>query len=202
MRVILVSIIIIAFNTVYAKDFGVKGPVYPIIETSLLEHIYNKLNEFKANGKLKKLNQEFKENVEKSVITPVGIQLSPAVKHRVRLFDPSITLKNDIRTHDAKLIAKKGTKINPLSYVSLTKKLIFINANRAKEIEFAKGEIEKNTSSKIILINGNVKSANQAIQKAVYFDQEAKLVSRFGLEYTPSVIEQEGTRLKISEVVV
>jgi conjugal transfer pilus assembly protein TraW len=111
-------------------------------------------------------------------------------------------LDKDIKNHEGRLIASKGTVVNPLSYVTLSKQLIFINADRASELEFAKAKIKDTFNNKIILVNGNVKEANQVIGAPVYFDQAARLINRFGLEYTPSVVEQNGNMLKITEVVL
>ncbi|MBP9777690.1 MAG: hypothetical protein KBD25_00745, partial [Rickettsiaceae bacterium] len=123
-------------------------------------------------------------------------------KVRIRNYDPSLTLDKDIRNHEGRLIASKGTVVNPLSYVALSKQLIFINADRPSELEFAKTKLKDNFNNKIILVNGNVKEANQVIGAPVYFDQAARLINRFGLEYTPTVVEQNGDKLKITEVVL
>ena len=44
-------------------------------------------------------------------------------------FDPSIVLDHDITTPEGKLIAKSGTRVNPLIYISLSKSLIFYNGD-------------------------------------------------------------------------
>jgi conjugal transfer pilus assembly protein TraW len=185
-----------------AKDFGQRGQVYPIIETNFLDYIYQRLKTYQDTGKLAEIKVMMQNKVEQTVVRPRGINLMPAVKVRVRNYDPSLMLDKDIKNHEGRLIASKGTVVNPLSYVTLSKQLIFINADRASELEFAKAKIKDTFNNKIILVNGNVKEANQVIGAPVYFDQAARLINRFGLEYTPSVVEQNGNMLKITEVVL
>ncbi len=200
MRIIYLLVFIILSMPLLAKDFGQRGQVYPIIETNFLDYIYQKLKIYQNTGKLDDLKIMMQQKVEQAVIRPRGINLMPAAKLRARDFDPSLILDKDIKNHEGRLIASKGTVVNPLSYVTLSKQLIFINADRARELEFAKAKLKENINNKIILVNGNVKEANQIIGVPVYFDQTGRLINRFKLEFTPSVVEQSGDKLKITEV--
>lgn len=202
MKLIYLLLFMIISMPLLAKDFGQRGQVYPIIETNFLDYIYQRLKTYQNTGKLAELKIMMQEKVEQTVIRPRGINLMSAVKVRIRNYDPSLTLDKDIRNHEGRLIASKGTVVNPLSYVALSKQLIFINADRPSELEFAKTKLKDNFNNKIILVNGNVKEANQVIGAPVYFDQAARLINRFGLEYTPTVVEQNGDKLKITEVVL
>ena len=184
----------------YSKDFGAMGPVYPIMEVNFLDFIYQKLKIKSKTGELRTLQLKMQNEVVKSTLRPQSAHLLPAITNRTRHFDPSLTLNKDIRTTDGKLIAIRGTKINPLAYRALSKELVFINSDNKQELEFAKNKLQENSSNKIILVNGNVKDANIYLGAAVYFDQAARLVTRFNLKYTPSVIKQEHLMLKITEV--
>ena len=44
---------------VFAKDLGMRGHVYPVIEGNLIELIQNRLQMFQENGKLKELEQKW-----------------------------------------------------------------------------------------------------------------------------------------------
>lgn len=202
MRLIYLLLFMIISTPLWAKDFGQRGQVYPIIETNFLDYIYQRLKFYQDTGKLTELKVMMQQKVEQAAIRPIGINLMPALKLRIRDFDPSLILDKDIRNHEGRLIASNGTVVNPLSYVALSKQLIFINADRTNELEFAKAKLKENINNKIILINGNVKEANQVIGTPVYFDQAGRLVNRFKLEFTPSVVEQSKNKLKITEVVL
>ncbi len=185
---------------VYAKDFGHRGQTYPIIEQNLMEVIYQKLTMYKKTGQLDTMQKDFQAQVERTTVRPNGSELKKALSTKVRFFDPSLTLQKVIKNHKGEIIADKGKSVNPLDYIQLSKELVFINADRVEELEFAAKKLKSNADNKIILVNGNIKEANKFLNNPVYFDQSARLINRFNLEVTPTVISQEGKLLKISEV--
>ncbi len=185
---------------IYAKDFGHRGQTYPINEQNLLEVIYQKLTMYKKTGQLDKIKKDFQAQVERTAIRPNGSELKKALSTKVSFFDPSLTLQKTIKDHKGEIIADKGKSVNPLDYIQLSKELIFINADRVEELEFAAKKLKNNADNKIILVNGNIKNANKFLNNPVYFDQSARLINRFNLQATPSVISQEGKLLKITEV--
>nr|MBP9778933.1 hypothetical protein [Rickettsiaceae bacterium] len=120
MKLIYLLLFMIISMPLLAKDFGQRGQVYPIIETNFLDYIYQRLKTYQNTGKLAELKIMMQEKVEQTVIRPRGINLMSAVKVRIRNYDPSLTLDKDIRNHEGRLIASKGTVVNPLSYVALS----------------------------------------------------------------------------------
>ena len=203
MRTALIMMVILV-NPIYltAKDLGDYGPTYPILETNLLEFIFSKLNALSKEGKLSELKNEFVQNVERSAARPKGVDLPQALKSHIRAFDPSVTLQKDIKNNEGRIVAPKGSFVNPLKYIKLSKRLVFINGNRENEISFAKDNIKKNPGDKIILVNGDVKEVNFKVGLPVYFDQESRLINRFGILFTPTVVEQQDDVLLIKEVVI
>lgn len=197
---LIITIMLCLTGHVFAKDFGQKGKVYPIVEVNLLEHIYKKLNKYNSEGRIDELQKEFAEKVKKSIERPSGNNIPSAIKNRTWTYDPSLELTQNIYNDKSEVIARSGDKVNPLQHVTLTKELIFINADIEKQINFAKKKINQNQANKIILVNGSISDTNQKLNKGVYFDQEAKLIQRFGISRTPAVVKQEGTVLRVSEV--
>ena len=185
---------------IYSKDLGQFGVVYPIKEKSLLELIYQKLEMHKKTGDIEKLQEEFRNKVIKSIEKPLGSTIWSAKQSRKWLFDPSLTLKKDISNHEGLVIAKAGTKVNPLKYVKMSKDLIFINGDIKKEINFAKNKLKENINNKIIIVNGNIKDVNKELNHAVYFDQESKLILKFGIEHTQATVSQKEEFLEIREI--
>lgn len=186
----------------FAVDFGVKGQTYSIVETNLLDFIYEKLNQYNKEGRVKDLQKKFILKVKSSIYRPKGQKLGKAIENKVFYFDPTLELKKDISNEKGQIIAKAGTRINPLDIIGLSKKLIFINGDIKTEIVYAKNILANNGNTKIILVQGNIYDVNSMVGTPVYFDQEQRLINRFGIKRTPSVIEQEGKLLKISEVVI
>lgn len=198
---LLISLLLIQIPyTMYAYDFGQRGQVYPIIETNFLDVIYNKLNKYKEEGRLDELNKEFTERVKKSIYRPKSSNIGQAVANRTFYFDPTLELEKDIKNENGNIIAKAGTKVNPLNMVRLSKKLLFINGDIQKEVEYARTMLRSEASTKVILVGGSVYETNRILGVQVYFDQEQRLINRFGLKFTPSVVQQEDKYLKINEV--
>lgn len=200
-RCLLISLLFIHMPyTIYAYDFGQRGQVYSIIETNFLDVIYNKLHKYKEEGRLDELNKEFTEKVKKSIYRPKSSNIGPALANRMFYFDPTLELEKDIKNENGDIIAKSGTKVNPLNMVRLSKKLLFINGDIQKEVEYARTMLTSEASTKVILVGGSVYETNRSLGVQVYFDQEQRLINRFGLKFTPSVVQQEDKYLKINEV--
>lgn len=184
----------------HAKDFGVVGHSYEIIEQDIIEYIKAKL----VNQDLEALNQEMQEKVKARISRPepvVGI--TDARENREEYtFDPTFVLREDIRDHKGQLIHVKGTEINPLSRLPLGKVLIFINGENEKQVEYAFAEYKaQNDKAKIILTSGSPTKLQKAHKDIwIYFDQFGALTKKLGIKAVPAVVKQEGIKLKINEV--
>ena len=77
--------------------------------------------------------------------------------------------------------------------------LIFIDGRDEAQLAFALGRPSPKT---IILTGGNPQALMETHGHRMYFDQKGVLTRRFGLTALPSVISQDGLRLRIDEVVV
>lgn len=200
LRIIIMVMFGLSTVNLWAKDLGTVGPTYKISETNLLQYIYNKLNQIKKEGKLEELQQEYTKQIQKQIERPVGRNIRPAIKNRQWIFDPSIVLPKDIYDDNGNVVAKKGTIINPLTHITLSKDLLFINADLDKELDFAKLILKDKPTTKIILVNGNILETNKKLKLPVYFDQAARLSTRFGINNTPAIVNQLGSNLEIREV--
>ena len=181
-----------------AKDLGVRGAVWPVEEPDLLDEIEKRLGNMKASGELARMRREAVESARERIEAPPRVAgIRPARFIRIRRFDPSVTIERDIFTHDGKLIAARGTRINPLEKHPLTRDLLFIDATRPVEVEWA---IAREKPSVIVLLAGRPLELMRAHGRAFFFDQGGRLARRFGLAATPSLIEAEGSFLRITEV--
>ncbi|CAM4391210.1 MAG: hypothetical protein LEGION0398_MBIBDBAK_00172 [Legionellaceae bacterium] len=181
---------------------GTYGDFYPITEDDFLSVIEQGLKKRQANGEIEKINQAFEARAKAHSIRPVSVLgLTETKKPRQFLFDPSITLTHDILDTTGKVVAKKGTQVNPLNLVHLSKALLFFDGDKKSHVEWAKKKIlELKGNVKLILVNGAVDVAVKQQQKPVYFDQEGRLTTRFGITHVPAIVKQEGQLLKVREV--
>jgi conjugal transfer pilus assembly protein TraW len=173
-RTVFLAAALLLSVTARAQDLGVIGPVYPIAEPSLLEVILSKLREADANGVMARLQRDTQVNVKRSIEQPAPVTgITRTTKARSFYYDPSIVAPYAITDAEGKVIVAPGTKVNPLDTVSLSKRLLFIDARDAAQIGRARGILDEHGGKvKVIL----------------------------GIRHVPALVTQEGRRLRIDEI--
>ena len=181
-----------------AKDLGVRGAVWPVAEPDLLAQIEARLGEMEASGEMARMRGEAAEHARQRIEAPGRVEgIEAARVRRTRLFDPSITLDRDVRTADGALIAARGARVNPLDAQPLTRDLLFIDGARPVEVAWALGH---ERPARIVLVAGRPLDLMRTHGRPFFFDQGGRLSKRLGLRATPSVVEAEGSALRITEV--
>ena len=183
-----------------AKDLGVRGATWPVAEPDLLAQIEARLVEMERSGALARFEEEARERARRSLEGPVPVPgIAPATERRHRLFDPAIVVERDIRTSEGVLIAAAGTRVNPLEQIQLARELLFVDGRREAEIAWA---LAHERPSKIVLLAGRPLELMRQHRRPFFFDQGGRFAARFGLRFTPSLVEQAGSRLRITEIPV
>ena len=181
-----------------AKDLGVRGATWPVTEPDLLAQIEARLVEMEGSGELARLEQDARANARTKLEQPDPVAgIAPAREERSRLWDPAVTVARDIRTSDGVLIAAAGTRVNPLARMTLVRDLLFVDGRRAAEIAWA---LAHERPAKIVLLAGRPLELMRLHRMPFFFDQGGRLATRFGLRFTPSLVEQAGSWLRITEV--
>ena len=182
---------------VSAKDLGVLGETWRIEEPDLLVQVETALTELERSGELARLNDEARARARERLEAPPAVPgIAPARASRTWLFDPAITVTEDILGPDGAVIAAAGTRIEPLAHRPLTQHLLFIDGTRPVEVEWALAQV---APTRIVLLAGRPFDLARTHGRAFYFDQAGTLAERFGLSATPSRLNQEGLKLRITE---
>ena len=188
------------FASASAKDLGVRGATWPVAEPDLLEEIEARLLEMQRSGALARSEAEARERARRRIEAPDPVPgIAPAREERTRTFDPAIVVERDIRAPDGTLIAAAGTRANPLERMPLTRDLLFVDGRRAAEIAWA---LAHGRPAKIVLLAGRPLELMRRHGRPFFFDAGGRLAARFGLRFTPALVEQDGTRLRITEIPV
>ncbi|OYW44979.1 MAG: type-F conjugative transfer system protein TraW [Novosphingobium sp. 12-63-9] len=164
-----------------ARDYGQTGQAFPVIEPDLLSTV---------EARLKRVRRP----------TPVA-GLSPATETRDWTYDPTVQLEHDIRDQKGNLIGRAGQRINPLDFVAIKQALVFVDGDDADQIAWATSRYT-DLNAKIIFVSGSPIEEMTNRKRRFYFDQEGKLTSRFGIEHTPAVVQQNGRVMRVSEQVL
>ena len=183
-----------------AKDLGVRGATWPIAEPDLLVQIEMRLSAMQHSGELARTEREAHTRARSRLEEPEPVPgIAPAREARSRVFDPAIFVDRDIRLPDGTLIVVAGTRVNLLASHALTRDLLFVDGRREVEIAWA---LDHERPSKIVLLAGRPLDLMRVHDRPFFFDQGGRLAARFGLRFTPTLVEQAGSRLRISEIPV
>ncbi len=194
--IVLLAAILLALPAA-AKDLGVRGATWPVIEPDLLEEIEARLVGMQRSGELARLKEEARKRALRKLEEPDPVPgVAPARDHRSRLFDPSITVARDIRTPDGVLIAAAGTRVSPLERLPLTRDLVFVDGRRPAEIAWA---LAHERPVKIVLLAGRPLDLMRRHRRPFFFDAGGRLAERFAITATPTLVVQDGQALRITE---
>ena len=161
---------------------------FPIAEESLIEHMK------KAQAiDLEEHGKKIEEYVKNPTPVP-GIGLASA--KRSFTIDPTHTVSENIALDDGTIIAKAGTKINPLDKVDLPGLLFFDGAD-PRQVAWARTFPE---DFKWILVKGSPIDLESREERPVYFDQFGAYTARFQIQNIPAKVTQQGRVLLVEEL--
>lgn len=184
------AVILTFSNTALAKNLGRLGDVWAIQEKSLLSVIEERLQEHFSGRSEQDIKDEIIKRVEKNVLRPSATELPRAFQDSERAFDPSYTVERDLADHNGQIFAKKGDVVNPFSLYRFNQTLIFIDADDEAQVKWAKSFKADTEQRTMILIKGDIREAEELLDEQIFFDQNATLIKRFGIERVPTVIDE------------
>ncbi len=193
---LLIFVLLLMNHGVLAKNFGVRGSIYQITEPDMLTGIETKLDMMQKSGELARENQAVLNRTVQHMLKPRPVSgvsdLPKGATPQIRTFNPSIILRETIKDLRGNVIAAKGTRVNPLDYMSFNETLVFINADNSDQVKWISRWINKaeagNQKLKIILVNGNIKTTSVSLKTQVYFDQYGTLCQHFKITHTPTLV--------------
>lgn len=114
------------------------------------------------------------------------------------LMFPPCTVDKDIADGKGVVFAHKGDRINPLEHVPFRETLYFIDGDDKRQIDWMKQQKPDTVISKIVLVNGNIKTSGESLNAQVYFDQNGTLSRKFQLDAVPArvTVAADGKRLR------
>ncbi len=201
-KFLLEALLLTASTLAYAEHLPAIGPTYPIQEESALDLVKRKLAEKHRSGELKRLQDQAMQRSMNSLRHPMPVRDLGTVKQRARhWFDPSIVVPQDVLSPDGQLLAKAGTRINPLAILSLSKRLVFFDGRDPVQREGVRRLIHgSRVPVKPVLVGGSWMALTREWKMQVYYDQHGLLTQRFGIRAVPTVVSQQGGLLALDEI--
>ena len=124
-----------------------------------------------------------------------------AVAPRSWIYDPTITVGQDLRDARGVVLVAAGTRVNPLDTVGLRQRLIFLNADDPAQLKWALANSTQ-LDAKLMLVGGSPFASMKSAQRRFFFDQSGTLTTKLGIRAVPAVVEQAGRQLRIREIVL
>jgi conjugal transfer pilus assembly protein TraW len=197
-----IALACLAASPARARDYGQQGTLFRVLEPDFLASIESRLRHLEASGAILAMNRALAARTERKVNRPDRVHgVGAATRPRSWTHDPAIVIDHDIADARGQLIARQGQRINPLDFVTLRQKLVFIDGDVPAQVTWALAR-HSARDAKIVLVNGAPLAAMTRHQRRFYFDQGGLLVARFGIHAVPALAEQSGRILRISEIPV
>ncbi|QLK63896.1 type-F conjugative transfer system protein TraW (plasmid) [Enterobacteriaceae bacterium Kacie_13] len=193
-------ILLSGFSAVHAADLGTWGDLYPITEPDLIGTIGQRLHAMEESGELAEKQEAFKQRVIENSLRPKPVSgLAIAQENTTRLFDPAFVVDKDIADHQGTVFARQGQRVNPLDSVPFTQTLYFLDADDKRQLAWFRAQRPATLGIKVILVNGDIAQATQALSTRIYFDQDGVLSKKFALTAVPArvIAAPDGHHLQI-----
>ena len=178
------------------KDLGIHGKLYEIKEEDMLSYVKRKAGEIDLQALRESMVKKIEESYAEHSL--VSLDVLSATEERVRYINPSVVVRNPLYDHTGKIIFPAGT-VNPLDHISLSKSILVL---REDQIKRALEKVSGNGENPILLLtDGDIQRASSLASQAVY-KASPFMLKRLQVEKVPSLVMQEGRKLRIREVLL
>jgi len=178
---LLAGCLIGTLSVVQAKNLGQVGPVYAIIETSVIER--QKPNQ-------KQRSQSFNP-----------ISLPTALTETEQLLDLSYTVPWDITDAEGNIIYPEGYRFNPLEHRRF-RTMIVIDGSDESQVDWADNlEDAADPMTRIVITKGDIAALSQRFKRRIY-RLHPQVAQRFRIENVPTIVQQKGAVLAVKVIPV
>lgn len=176
-----------------ARDLGVQGRVWQIIEIDIRDLMIQSASKADPD----KLRDELKQSAERYLENLPKRTLQSASRTATRWIDPSFTLNSDIQApiQDANgewqwsILHKKGTRFNPLTLQKPRNAMFYFSATSAEEAAFALA-LSRKYPGKVLLVESSGVNPDKLSVKfgEPVFSAKQQQLDRFQIDTTPSLL--------------
>lgn len=200
MRHILLATLCI--SVLAGKTLPTEGQTWPFAEKNAIQELQEIAERDKdiINARMDKAKKEAAEKVKKYK-APNTTKLLRTTKKEVFYPDMSYELERDIRDAQGRLLYPKGFKFNVMDYTALNIRIVVFDPTDKPQMEwFIKSGHNESLSDMILITDGAAYEIIEKLNRPVYYLTKP-ITDRFKLKHSPCIIEQEGKRIKVTEVV-
>ncbi len=175
-------------------DAGTAGTVWPIAETDISQTFREIAG--KNFDRDRYVSEAEKKIREYKVETP---DIPRADKDSVRLVDLSYTVSEDVYAGGA-VIRKKGTVLNPLENMKLSRTYVIMNGADTEQTEWWKNCGLGNQYNTVLLITGGYAfEVMEKVGRQIYY-ATSEIITKFQVTALPAVIRQKYDMLEVRQI--
>lgn len=192
---------IISCGVSIAEDMGTVGRTYPVAEPDMIEWIKARAATMMQNGEWDNIQKKAIQTATDRIKNPQAVpNITDATSHKEWFYTPYVDVSKDIKDTKGNVIAKAG-RYNALRYKPMDVRLVFINGNNEKQVEWALAKNnESDIRTKIVLTQGSFLDLDKKYKVWFYYDQNGTYTSKLNIKHVPALVEQQGTQIKITEL--
>ena len=101
--------------------------------------------------------------------------------------------------HQGIVFARAGTVVNPMAYSRFNKRIVLIDGDDPDQVSFALSDGDE-LNTLLVLVNGDPLGLMREHGRRFYFDQDAVLVNRFGIQNVPAVVQRADPLMQVEEI--
>lgn len=166
----------------------VLGTTYEISERDAQAELMERVNKTDWH---KVFSEQKNKQAEWSALKTAYLPLSQ--EDISRTYIPFYTSEMDVKTPDGKVLYPKGYTFNPLNYMTLPNRIWVLTPSTTK---YFVGKIPK--TDQVLIANGNPLD-QRALLNMPTFILDDKTKERLGITHAPSMLQQHGSALTITE---
>lgn len=185
-------VLLVLSGSAAAAESVVVGQTYPIAEPDTLEEIQTVATGTDWQRWMRKTPKDY--SAFDSITLPRNREAGSS------LFDPTYTLPEDLVNERGEVLVARGTRVNALEQIRLPGRYIVIGPT-TEDYRWLDEVARPGSRDKVLIASGNVLSEREAMGRPLYA-LDARFAERFGIEGIPSIVQQEGSLLKVDRYVL
>lgn len=185
------------------EEVGIYGPSFEIKEQDFEEMITGRLATLEMQGRVGEFNRTLAKKITRTIQNPPRVSwIEKAKKNRSFLVDISKVITKDIKDLHGRVIAKKGTRVNPLAHTEFAKDIYFIDGDDPQQTQWLKEQKNNKQNRIVILIGGSPIKLQEELQERMYFDLRGDFSTKFNITKVPSIVRGGNNMAEVEEVAI
>ena len=186
-----------------ASSLGAIGETFPVAERSFLSLIESRLKDLADSGELDAVKEQWINQVNEHAHRPTPCGLPRAKAARSYRYNPSVTLGQDIKDHEGRVLVRAGARVNALDKLyGYQPHWVFLNGDDKAQVAWAKNILNQDKKTKVILTGGDIGDAERAFNVEIFFDQASRITKQLSISSVPTEVIRSGQSLLIQEQLI